>query len=180
MLKKTPVLDLLKDIDTEKLSVLLIWIIFSAVAILLLTAAFYSLQFGSSLSTDHTRWSEFGSFFGGLLGPVLNLLALVALVFTVGLQAHQLRYAKHELKMFTEQLERAADAQESAAQVFEEQAEISKRAASIATLAEAFKIISEVVHQYQESIQAIDSEKYEQAVSEKERLAGEILRRVQE
>lgn len=172
--------DLLKDIDTEKLSEHLIWIIFSAVAILLLTAAFYSWQFGSSLSTDHTRWSEFGSFFGGLLGPVLNLLALVALVFTVGLQAHQLRHAKHELRMFTEQLERAADAQQAATQVFEEQAEISKRAANIAALSEGFKIISEVVYQYQENINAIGREEYEMAVREKQRLAGEILRHVQE
>lgn len=47
----------------------------------------YLLVFGAKLSTDHTRWAEFGSAIGGIYAPLVALLTLVVLLKQVALQA---------------------------------------------------------------------------------------------
>jgi len=46
---------------------------------LLLPLLVYVYKFGSLLSMEHARWSEFGSFFSGIYSPIIAFLALVIL-----------------------------------------------------------------------------------------------------
>lgn len=46
----------------------------------------YLCVFGVKLSTDHTRWAEFGSAIGGIYAPLVALLTLVVLIRQVALQ----------------------------------------------------------------------------------------------
>lgn len=50
-----------------------------AVFILLLPLLLYIYQFGLSLSTEHSRWSEFGSYLTGIYSPLIALVALFIL-----------------------------------------------------------------------------------------------------
>jgi hypothetical protein len=54
---------------------------------ILLPIALYTYQFGIGLWADHTKWAEFGGFFGGVLGPIVTITS-VALLY-IQLQAHQ-------------------------------------------------------------------------------------------
>lgn len=46
------------------------------------------------LSPDDVRWANFGTFYGGLLGPFISFLAFLGVIFTVVLQARQLDIAR--------------------------------------------------------------------------------------
>ncbi len=50
-----------------------------AVCILLLPLLLYIYQFGFSLSTEHSNWSEFGSYLTGIYSPLIALVALFIL-----------------------------------------------------------------------------------------------------
>ncbi len=65
--------------------------------------AAYAFNFGS-LSSDHGRWAEFGDYVGGLLNPTFAFLALIALLFTLGLQVRELRMSVRELSNSAEAL----------------------------------------------------------------------------
>ena len=49
------------------------------ICILLLPLLVYVYQFGTSLSIEHSQWSEFGSFFSGIYSPLIALVALLIL-----------------------------------------------------------------------------------------------------
>jgi len=49
-----------------------------------------------SLSRSDSAWSNFGSYLGGVLGPVFSFLAFVGVLFTVWLQAKQLDTSKNQ------------------------------------------------------------------------------------
>jgi hypothetical protein len=53
----------------------------------------YLKVFGTTLSTEHTRWAEFGSAIGGIYAPVAALLTLVVLLVQVTLQK---QFNRHE------------------------------------------------------------------------------------
>jgi uncharacterized membrane protein len=76
-----------------------LWCIF-AVAIALVGAALFTYlrQFHAGFSTSQDVWGQFGSFLGGTLSPILSFLSLLALIFTVLLQARQLEIAREELQ----------------------------------------------------------------------------------
>lgn len=50
---------------------------------------FYSVIFHDGLSVRSGEWSDFGSYFGGLLGPGISFVTLLALLRTIGLQLEQ-------------------------------------------------------------------------------------------
>lgn len=62
--------------------------------IVLAPVIFYVSVFGVELSSDHTRWAEFGSAMGGIYSPMIAVLALLVLLRQVNLQQ---QLAKHEL-----------------------------------------------------------------------------------
>jgi len=53
----------------------------------------YVKVFGTTLSTDHSRWAEFGSAIGGIYAPVAALLTLAVLLVQVTLQK---QFNQHE------------------------------------------------------------------------------------
>lgn len=62
-----------------------------ALALLLITvvAIAYVDQFGTERSASHEAWGQFGDYFGGLLNPILSLLAFGALMYSLVLQREE-------------------------------------------------------------------------------------------
>ncbi|MDP5129315.1 MAG: hypothetical protein NWQ54_00430 [Paraglaciecola sp.] len=75
-----------------------LWI-FAALAITGVTSVslFYATHF-TTLSGDHKVWAEFGSFFGGVVTPILAFFSFIALLYTIHIQRQELVYTRTELK----------------------------------------------------------------------------------
>lgn len=58
----------------------------------------YVRAFGTDLATSHTRWGEFGDFIGGVLNPLYALLAFLAVLYTVSIQAAALKQAQEDFE----------------------------------------------------------------------------------
>jgi uncharacterized membrane protein len=54
--------------------------------LLLVTGFVYLSVFNNGLSKAPDNWSAFGSFFGGVFGPIVSLVTLVAILVTIELQ----------------------------------------------------------------------------------------------
>ena len=111
-------------------------------------AGAYVATFSGGLDAEHTTWALFGDYFGGVGGPVLSLIALVALLATIRLQVRALKISerelalsRRELKLTRDELARTAEAQEAARQALDQQTLLmaaSARAASTSALIAAF------------------------------------------
>jgi len=79
-------------------------------------APIYRAFIGPNISTTSAEWNNFGTFAGGVLGPVLSMLAFFALVCTIFLQEQQLALACATLKAADEDdvcsIARAGDGRE--------------------------------------------------------------------
>jgi hypothetical protein len=60
---------------------------------------FYLNNFGFHLSSNHTRWSEFGSFFGGVVGPLLAFFSLLYLAIQIEMQWKENKEARLALEI---------------------------------------------------------------------------------
>ena len=67
-----------------------------AVIAAIATIAIYTHQFDGSLSPNHTRWGEFGSFFGGVFGATFAFFSLLYLAKQVENQWRESRAARLE------------------------------------------------------------------------------------
>lgn len=85
----------------------------------------YTYNFDGALSKEHQVWGTFGDFLGGILNPLLSLLALIALLLTIVLQSDELRLSREELSLTREELKKSADAQEKAQRALTQQLENS-------------------------------------------------------
>ncbi|MGR5065708.1 hypothetical protein [Photobacterium sp. DNB22_13_2] len=55
-------------------------LLFSVLCIVIISPiALYTMAFGIGIWSEHSKWSEFGSFFGGVFSPIIASLALVIL-----------------------------------------------------------------------------------------------------
>lgn len=85
---------------------LYLWIIgvlaVGAVLAIPLTVIVYRSQFGHFLSTDHSRWAQFGDYLGGFLGPIFAFLGFLALLITIYIQTRELQ---HSVEILGEQNE---------------------------------------------------------------------------
>ncbi|KAI2693104.1 hypothetical protein [Pseudomonas sp. TNT3] len=63
--------------------------LFGLAAFALIAAGFYFSVFNNGLSPKSDNWSDFGSFVGGLLGPAISIVTLLALLRTIDLQLDQ-------------------------------------------------------------------------------------------
>ena len=59
--------------------------------------AVYGWNFAGPLANEQEKWGQFGDYVGGLLNPTFSLLALLALLATLGLQVRELRLSVKEL-----------------------------------------------------------------------------------
>lgn len=76
-----------------------------AVVFLILVPLTYRWGIGSSVSHTSGEWNNFGTFVGGVLGPILSTLAFLALIYTIFLQEQQLSLARKTLKAADEDKE---------------------------------------------------------------------------
>ncbi|MEX2964512.1 putative phage abortive infection protein [Microbulbifer sp. TYP-18] len=78
---------------------LVIFSFFMAFIIAALVIIEYIGMFGKGLSSDHSRWAEFGDFIGGSLNPVFAFFGLFALLLTILLQSKELGLTRKEMEM---------------------------------------------------------------------------------
>ncbi|MBH3366949.1 hypothetical protein I5R92_06595 [Pseudomonas carnis] len=82
---------------------------------------FYRLSFGGGLSNNSSDWSNFGSYIGGIFGPLVSFITLLAVLKTVYLQRELLNTQRDEFSAMQalqrdtfhsqqEQLKQAAEA----------------------------------------------------------------------
>lgn len=83
------------------------------IAMVMAPMVFYVTVFGASLSSDHTRWAEFGAAIGGIYSPLVALFALVVLRAQVELQAQMnvhaadqayLQQAREDIEFYATQM----------------------------------------------------------------------------
>jgi hypothetical protein len=83
----------------------------------------YLYEFANAgLSPEQEHWGQFGDFFGGTLNPIIGLMTLLALVWTVRLQHQLLREAKRQVKVSEDELKRTSEALEKQAALQRKQA----------------------------------------------------------
>lgn len=63
----------------------------------LIVGLIYFYNNGNAISSNHSRWGEFGDFFGGVLNPIFGFFGLMALLLTITLQAKELKLTRQEL-----------------------------------------------------------------------------------
>ncbi len=139
----------LDELDSKKMIFLLKIIIGIAAILLCLIYIFYFINFYGGLSNKQETWGQFGDFIGGTVNPFLSFLSLLAIVFTVVLQARQLENSREELENSKKELEytryemqRSAEAQCEMAKVAQEQAKYARVSARLAALHGSLEIIS--------------------------------------
>lgn len=79
--------------SVDAFSIVLVVAVFLALG---LSVYFYRQSFSGELSVNPDRWSAFGSYIGGLFGPLISFLTLLAILKTIGLQKELLDTQRHE------------------------------------------------------------------------------------
>lgn len=67
-------------------------------AIIPLILYFYNFHYG--LSPEHSAWSEFGSFYGGVLSPALAVIAFIGLLWNLDVTSNQFRRQSDDSTFF--------------------------------------------------------------------------------
>ncbi|NWA43849.1 hypothetical protein HX871_07145 [Pseudomonas reactans] len=90
------------------------WFFSSAIIFLSLVAAIwvYRSKFGGGLSQDSSDWSNFGSYMGGIFGPLVSFVTLLAVLKTVYLQRELLDVQQEEFERMNELQARTFDSQQ--------------------------------------------------------------------
>lgn len=113
-----------KSIDA--FSIMLVGVVGIAVV---LSVYYYRTAFAGGLSSQTDNWSAFGTFFGGVFGPLISFVTLIAILKTIGLQRELLQTQQHEfdamqriqIQTLTSQLNQVKKSDDQAsAQVFED------------------------------------------------------------
>lgn len=73
---------------------------YSAGIMIFLSLFFYFLTFHHSLSNNHTKWGEFGSFLGGVTGPLVSIMAFIGLLKSISLTKKQFEIQSQESIFF--------------------------------------------------------------------------------
>nr|WP_152029972.1 hypothetical protein [Pseudomonas sp. LPH1] len=100
------------NLQKEKLHplhIVLISIMGFSILAITLALLIYSNNFAAELSTSHSRWGEFGDFFGGTLNPIFGFLSVIALLLTITLQINEIKQTREAAQVsanaLTKQLE---------------------------------------------------------------------------
>jgi uncharacterized membrane protein len=68
-----------------------VFILVSGLILIIAVLGLYVYYFGTNFSSEHTTWAEFGSFFGGLLSPLIAFLAIIMLYQTLASQISEFK-----------------------------------------------------------------------------------------
>lgn len=71
-------------------------LVFVAVVVFAIVIILYRWKIGGSFSTDPNDWSIFGAYVGGVLGPLVSFLTLIAILVTITLQRQLLLLQEKE------------------------------------------------------------------------------------
>lgn len=84
--------------SSEKVSSTALWVfVVLATAGVAAVSVFYAIHF-TTLSDDHKAWGEFGSFFGGVVTPILAFFSFIALMLTIYIQQKELTLTRCVMK----------------------------------------------------------------------------------
>jgi uncharacterized membrane protein len=81
-----------------------------ATALIAAVICAYVLQFGIAPAVTQGNWGTFGDYFGGILNPVFAMLAFVALLWSISLQASEFQKAAEHLSEQTRLAREEAEA----------------------------------------------------------------------
>ena len=174
--------DILDAMSSRRVRKALRLLVGSAIVLVVSVFAAYFLAFNSGLSVQQEVWGQFGDFVGGTLNPILSFFSLLALVFTVTLQVHQLDIARAELKnsqsellATREELRRSADAQHLTAMALNEQVKHTVISAKLAALSSALSVTSEAMVQARSEAAFFGLSPSQKLLERKEAITAEIL-----
>ncbi|WP_172560046.1 putative phage abortive infection protein [Vibrio fluvialis] len=75
-------------------------IMFLLISIALFILVSYFSIFHGNLSGKHSTWGEFGSFFGGVLGPIVSILAFIGLLLSMDQTKKQFKQQSEESSFY--------------------------------------------------------------------------------
>jgi hypothetical protein len=78
------------------------WPLFLIVIVAMVVGAIYFSVFHEGLTEDHGRWGQFGDYVGGLLKPLVAVLALAMLIKATLLQKEELKATREEMRLARE------------------------------------------------------------------------------
>lgn len=126
-----------------KRSIFSFW--FLLVCIVFVSAIFasyyYWTMFGSQLSPNSSDWSAFGSYFGGVFGPLISFCTLLAVLKTVYLQRELLDVQANEFLKLESHQKLALSKQEEQLALAKAELDISKAQAYLATQLELLETL---------------------------------------
>jgi hypothetical protein len=82
----------------KEIGFLILFIIFCFIGVF--SIGFYFYKFSGGLSLNHTRWGEFGSFIGGILSPIVGILAFIGLFYNLELTKKQFKKENEDNTFF--------------------------------------------------------------------------------
>lgn len=140
-------------------SLLLCGLVFLVVVVLSVFVLYFSV-FNDGLSKRPDSWSAFGSYLGGVLGPIVSLVTLLAILRTIGLQLEQTEHFVNEGNQ-----QRIAVYKSSQLQLLDQQINMFERmidsynqeAARVLELSKATGISQEHLRRMDKAIQETDS-----------------------
>lgn len=119
-----------RSLDLLKYSVLFV---VAAVAVAILV---YRFKIGGELASKSVEWSNFGTYIGGVFGPLISFVTLLAVLKTVYMQRDLLETQKNEFK----DLSAKQDQQLVLAKAEAERAKVQAYQATILNVIESFSI----------------------------------------
>jgi hypothetical protein len=125
---------------------------FGLIIFLTLTICVYRSIFPGDFSHDPNSWSAFGSFIGGLFGPLVSFVALIAILRTIKLQKIMLETQRHEF-------EKMLEAQEANLHAQKEQIDLSVKSAEENAVVNyrlsVFKMVEHQINFYNSQLESI-------------------------
>lgn len=85
----------------------------------------YFRNFSGSVSLKHDVWGTFGDFIGGVLNPILSFVAFIALLLTIVLQSHELKFTRYELRLSRETQQKSKESIEAQVIMMKDSATLS-------------------------------------------------------
>lgn len=76
------------------------WLLCGTILIMIASFCLYLYKFHSPLSNNHTKWGEFGSYFGGVTGPLVSVMAFIGLLKSISLTKKQFEIQSQESTFF--------------------------------------------------------------------------------
>jgi len=128
-MSKGPMSETLRN-SSDKIAGYWAFIVFVAVCGVVLTVLAYRMKFNGGFSSTSADWSSFGSYVGGVLGPLISFLTLLAVIKTVALQRELLDSQRTEFAKM--------DAHQQAASTAQHQQLLAAKAELDATRAQAY------------------------------------------